>query len=74
MSLFFIYLGKDVANNISYITYNTPRDDGLTGHAKNLISGKYRFKPAFQDMILQIFTNIIRPKYLPIYEDTSALM
>ena len=32
-------------------SYRTPSDDGLSGHAKNRIAGKYRESPAFQDIV-----------------------
>jgi hypothetical protein len=34
------------------VTYRTPIDDGLCGHAKKRIAGKYRDKPAFHDIVL----------------------
>ena len=38
--------------NTIYYTHRTPFDDGLSGHAKNRIAGKYRDSPAFQDMVV----------------------
>jgi hypothetical protein len=32
-------------------TYRTPIDDGLSGHAKNRIAGRYLDSPAFHDIV-----------------------